>query len=112
MPAGGRPSLSMNACGAISGRPMRTFHELVVIVLQSRALLSHVCFSTCTPGCMGLHCCGVGLAFVGLGYRAEPTDARRVASCCVLVWFAAQPPAADRDFLPAPHARAKGSGCT
>ena len=67
MPASGWPSLSMNAYGAIGGRPMRTFHELVVVVLQSRALLSHVCFSTCTQGCMRLRCGEVGLAFVGLG---------------------------------------------
>ena len=46
---------------------MLTFYELVVVVLQSRALLSHVCCSTCTQGCMGLRCGGVGLAFVGLG---------------------------------------------
>ena len=63
---------------------MRTFHELVVVVLQRRALLSHVCCSTCTQGCIGLHCGGVGLTFVGLGYRAEPRNARRVASRCVL----------------------------
>jgi hypothetical protein len=55
----------MNADGTMGA--MRTFHELVVVVLQSRALLSHVCCSTCTQGCMGLRCGGVGLAFVGLG---------------------------------------------
>ena len=63
---------------------MRTFHELVVVVLQRRALLSHLCCSTCTQGCIGLSCGGVGLTFVGLGYRAEPRNARRVASRCVL----------------------------
>lgn len=110
MPASGWPSLSMNAYGAIGGRPMRTFHELVVVVLQRRALLSHVCCSTCTQGCIGLHCGGVGLTFVGLGYRAEPRDARglRRAVCLHALCFAAQPQAASRDSLPCPARRCGG----
>ena len=89
---------------------MRTFHELVVVVLQRRALLSHVCCSTCTQGCMGLHCGGVGLTFVGLGYRAEPRDARGLhrAVCLHALCFAAQPQAASRDFFPCPARRCGG----
>ena len=45
---------------------MLTFYELVVVVLQSRALLSHVCCSTCTQGCMGW-AAAVVIAFVGPG---------------------------------------------
>ena len=67
---------------------MRTFHELVVVVLERRALLSHVCCSACTQ----LY--GAALQWVvsrvsGWGYLAEPTGAHRLA--CVRVWFAAQP---------------------
>ena len=62
---------------------MLTFYELVVVVLQSRALLSHVCCSTCTQGCMGW-AAAVVIAFVGPG--VSQLLARRVASCgaCVL----------------------------
>ena len=89
---------------------MRTFHELVVVVLQRRALLSHVCCSTCTQGCMGLHCGGVGLTFVGLGYRAEPRNARRVASRCVLAHAVFCRPATSGKprLLPCPARRCGG----
>jgi len=72
-------------CGAIGGRPMRTFHELVVVVLQSRALLSHVCFSTCTQGCMGLRrrggSCVCQAGGTALNLRTHAGLHRAVCSC-------------------------------
>ena len=110
MPAGGSGrGLSMNACGTIGGRPMLTFYELVVVVLQSRALLSHVCCSTCTQGCMGL-AAAVVIAFVGPGVSQLLVRTHAGWHRAVLVCFDAQPTAANPEYLPRPRARRRG-GC-
>ena len=110
MPAGGSGrGLSMNACGTIGGRPMLTFYELVVVVLQSRALLSHVCCSTCTQGCMGW-AAAVVIAFVGPGVSQLLVRTHAGWHRAVLVCFDAQPTAANPESLPRPRARRPG-GC-
>ena len=86
---------------------MLTFYELVVVVLQSRALLSHVCCSTCTQGCMGWlrqwlsHLSGRGVSQLLVRTHAGWHRA-------VLVCFDAQPTAANPEFLPRPRARRPG----
>ena len=110
MPAGGSGrGLSMNACVTIGGRPMLTFYELVVVVLQSRALLSHVCCSTCTQGCMGW-AAAVVIAFVGPGVSQLLVRTHAGWHRAVLVCFDAQPTAANPEFLPRPRAR-RPAGC-
>ena len=88
---------------------MLTFYELVVVVLQSRALLSHVCCSTCTQGCMGW-AAAVVIAFVGLGVSQLLVRTHAGWHRAVLVCFDAQPTAANPEYLPRPRARRPG-GC-
>ena len=83
---------------------MLTFYELVVVVLQSRALLSHVCCSTCTQGCMGW-AAAVVIAFVGLGVSQLLVRTHAGRHRAVLVCFDAQPTAANPEYLPRPRAR-------
>ena len=88
---------------------MLTFYELVVVVLQSRALLSHVCCSTCTQGCMGW-AAAVVIAFVGPGVSQLLVRTHAGWHRAVLVCFDAQPTAANPEFLPRPRAR-RPAGC-
>ena len=87
---------------------MLTFYELVVVVLQSRALLSHVCCSTCTQGCMGW-AAAVVIAFVGLGVSQLLVRTHAGWHRAVLVCFDAQPTAANPEYLPRPRARRRGA---
>ena len=72
---------------------MLTFYELVVVVLQSRALLSHVCCSTCTQGCMGWAAEWLS-HLLGRGYRSssyERTQGGIVRCLCALTPSQQQP---------------------
>ena len=75
---------------------MLTFYELVVVVLQSRALLSHVCCSTCTQGCTGWAVAAmITLSHLsGWGYRSssyERTQGGIVRCLCALTPSQQQP---------------------
>ena len=84
MPAGGKqPPLGAGACGAKGGWPVRTFNELVVVILQRRALLSHVCCSACTQGCTGA-VVGAGVSRL-LGWGVTPCPWVDGVTCVLFV---------------------------
>ena len=79
---------------------MLTFYELVVVILQSRALLSHACCSTWTQG-MGW-AAAVVIAFVGLGVSQLLVRTHAGWHRAVLVSFDARQPTPNSSLARAP----------